>query len=348
MLVMRTTSAMLALAFQAVVATQDASEAAHIQAWIEQLEDPADMPAAEEELIALGSPAVSFLIKELMVREADQRQQIILILDSMRGGAVAALPALKRLLAEEPLSDSTLQAIGSIAPHASNDLLEELQVAMINAVYRSATRDDRMNRSYVLLGRALQRTRFAATAEQPRLLELLDSGQLFEREIAAERLATVGDDGALEQLRHAIVSLHPLDISCRFSTGRIGGLGGAFSTIAESDKPVRLAAARAVVQLAGSKPEAAIAYCYLLDHGRPGEQRLAAGMLGRLSVNSRWVVDVLIRALDTKDTLTLREAVTSLGILAPPSAAGALTHLVIHPDKQVAARAAAALKRMPH
>ncbi len=306
-------------------------------ATLAELEEPAE---SIEQLAKLGETAIPSLSSALESEDARVRERAAKALGGMRAAAVPALPRLIEALEREP-SSANLAAIGSVAVYADPELVEASRTTMFEHVLTGSRRTGWF--SFDQVGRALHRFDMGTAHDQKALLEKLESKQAFEREFAAELLATRGDEDALPALRKAILSDHPKSLNVNW---RWNGVGGSFSTTIRADATVRTAASRAYLAIAGHGPDSGPAQACLLHHGTPSERRRAARMIGQCEWRDKEMLSALEHGLISKDLTVLRESITSLGMLgtfAKPMIPSIETFLE-HEDKQVIARAKAALR----
>jgi len=354
--------AVLVLAIQA--AAQDPaseSEPAQvdpIEAAIEALQDPSTRTAAVTELYRAGRKAVPALARLLMedpegTRELDARRAALRVLEYLGPDAEDALDALVACLSKSDLTtlrEDVFRVLGRTAPYLGD------RAAQVSKALGDEC-DKGKYFGYTGFFETLSRLTFDARVDVPELVAGLRHENPYVRVLAAEALTLHArelrsDDenreNVVKALRDTIEGDHPTDFKLEWKwNGNQASTSGGANEVAQS---IRVAAASALALIDPQDPLVAPGLVRLLHHVDPDLQVEAARGLGALGEDGAEGVDDLAEMLTESEPVAAYEAATALGMIGEKakSAIPALEKAAESQDRQLAARAKAALRQIPH
>ncbi len=296
---------------------------------------------ARDELLEGGKENATALVEMLEAGSLTKGQEnrVLDVLADLGPEAVVATPRVINELKDVAEDDqerigALLRGLAEIVPYSNSgeEALEALS-ARVQLIHKDSS-------SYV---RAYSRLQLTPDAPVQEMLTWLQSSNPYEREFAALLLGARG---------HIAKSALPELIAVRDDKTRqpfnIGGPNWSHSSSGGSTSSVRRAAAIAIARIAPHDPEAVQGLRYLLVDGRRVERARAARSLAAFGPQAAPAVPGLIKSLHDHDPRVVREAITALGVVGPDAATAKweLQELTKHEDKQIAARARAALRQI--
>jgi HEAT repeat protein len=313
---------------------------------IDQLQDDRTRGRAIESLVRLGESAVPPLTGLLSGpdrRNLAQKKAVLSVLARLgrEGAECLDFLATYGLDCELQLLPALARAIADIAPYGK--VPASVLAADLSVMKQRSSAREGWERTMIQLTPDILRERMSVDpdASTEHLIWILKSSRPYQREVAAEELGR----------RRATDAIGPLSQLLAEGEPRRAGADRAFLVgtrrQGRDDFPAR--AARALLAIDPEDPRVLVAYAYQLINDEDLQTRLRAAMaMGRFGPQAAPAVNDLLLALWDEDIAVIREVVTALGMIGPEArdALPTLENLVEHEDRQIAARAKAALRRI--
>jgi HEAT repeat protein len=317
---------------------------------------------AMQALAGLKKTSVPYLIER--VRNSPPRVldpggvRAVQILDRIGPRAVAAVPALLDALptGENRLQVAIVQALGRLGPYSGKHR-RRIRKAMVELVEDDPTvrklepRFVEHFRQFVQeqqgAWRTHARTRLDPNTPLPSLVDALEDPNPFLREFAAELLAKPRPRN--ETAVAALVKMMGQKQPTKAAMDDVDDTGDPQREIdVFYDRRIHAQVARAIVRMAPDDKRALKAYEYLLERPISAERLDALVAMRQAGPLAEKLLPFLLRMAQREDLVIQREAVTILGMIGPKAKAAipTLKKLVLGTDKQLAARAKAALAQI--
>ena len=227
--------------------------------------------------------------------------------------------------------------LAEAAPFAGEDAREDLTKVLADRVVL-------IHKDPIGFVRLYCRLQIEPSSSDDHLLELLADAVPYRREFAAQLLGRRGPAAsavALPALKRARNGEGEGEYS-------VSGPGWSHSSSGGTAQDARDQAALAIARIAPDDPASIAGHVRLLAHPFAAERLAAVRALGGFGADAAEAVDALRARLKDPDARVAREAITALGMIGPAAHAAAadLEELESSADKQVAARARAALRQI--
>jgi HEAT repeat protein/flagellar basal body rod protein FlgF len=289
--------------------------------------------AVREALADMERDAVPALAAELASEQATARIDACYVLGEIGSGAIGAVPALMKALADSDRSirNAAIAALMRVAPESPQvvaGMLESLSTSLESADWRE-------RREAV---EALRRLGPRATPCVPQLIRLLDDPTSG----AALALAEIGP-GAQQAVQPLAAALSDPDAHVRmhaaYALRRLGvvardALPALLAAMHDADKDVRMQALAAVGQIGGGESGCLAALATVLSNEDDDVRRRVSAALGPLGTWAR-ALDRERPAIDsTRQRRVARGMLELTGIVAPPAADFAEVAIVASTDAE--------------
>ena len=297
---------------------------------------------------AAAKPLLAALSKDGEIKHTKRALRILEVLGTMGPDAEEAYSELADSVGQcdpdmfipiwHTLADLVPYVDGPKGPNAAQGLLQ----ASIGVIRDLKGKDrSRWSAEY---NRFNLRSQVEPQAGLKAMIEELDRGQMFKREVAAEVVGRMGKQ-AIDAIPSLAKALGGKATTKRRT--RVVRTATVYARQRADDFQPRAAAA--MIAIAPGDPRCAVAYGWRVQHGASATERAQAALrLGSFGKASADQVPELIAALGDETPRVVWEVITALGMIGPSakSAIPKLKKLSEAKDKAIAVRAKAALKQV--
>jgi hypothetical protein len=315
---------------------------------IDELKADKTRHRAVDELSRAGWVALP-LLKEFLSRSGEdalgEKKAVLSILSRMGPDAAGELDFLFTygVECESELLLPLVLTVADIAPYGSSSI-EFLVGKLQGLIQWPPVTEEGLRATRIGQHALVERMKVNPEASTETLLEILKSNRRFQREVAAEELGRRRARAAIPLLSR-LVSRVPY---AKSGEGR-GIIYRRELAVVTDDFKAR--AVRALLMIDPDDPRVAVAHGYQLRRHPDARTRWKAAMaLGRCGAAAAPAVPDLLAAIsdEDEDVRVIREAVTTLGMVGPKAADAVpiLETLTQHENRQIAARAKAALRQI--